>query len=133
LPRGTAAVSFGYELTEQVRAAIPEIPADAWLERSITTARCARTAGRGDHQPRATCTTRPSRWSARSPHARFASIDVSVESIAAAKRRGLPNAEFRDPARPAAVTPGHIHRDQRCGIVAGTAARRASAVRRPRA
>jgi SAM-dependent methyltransferase len=33
--------------------------------------------------------------SVRSPDARFTSIDVSPESIAAAKRRGLPNVEFR--------------------------------------
>jgi SAM-dependent methyltransferase len=33
--------------------------------------------------------------SVRSPNARFTSIDVSAESIAAAKRRGLPNVEFR--------------------------------------
>jgi SAM-dependent methyltransferase len=33
--------------------------------------------------------------SARSPKARFTSIDVSAESIAAARRRDLPNVEFR--------------------------------------
>jgi SAM-dependent methyltransferase len=33
--------------------------------------------------------------SARSPKARFTSIDVSAESIAVARRRGLPNVEFR--------------------------------------